>query len=141
MLQPLAWSPCEPPTVLLPVRQPFRGTLHLGQGHSLQIGSASVRNFASTTRHGAPRTCLFDSQGCISSLGIEDGADYPNGDSCQIAVASDNTRPINVIAFQTESQYDELVVNGVAYSGSDGPASVVPTEDIFWASDPWLPGR
>ncbi|CAE7032759.1 rngB [Symbiodinium sp. CCMP2592] len=83
----------------------------------------------------ASGTCLIDRDGCISSPGIEDGSDYPNDDSCQIAVASNNTLPINVIAFNTETGYDSLIVNGVSYSGSEGPVNIVPTKDISWTSD------
>eukprot|EP00439_Symbiodinium_sp_Y106_P022976 s1652_g2.t2 len=83
----------------------------------------------------ASGTCLIDGLGCISSSGTEDGNDYPNGDSCQILVTPNNTLPINVIAFNTEANYDSLIVNGVSYSGSEGPVGIVPTEDISWESD------
>ena len=53
-------------------------------------------------------------------------------------MAANNTLPISVIAFDTEAEYDELVVNGVAYSGSRGPNGIVPTGAITWSSDPWL---
>ena len=78
----------------------------------------------------------MDSAGCISSPGFGDG-EYPSDDKCLIAVAPDNTLPINVIAFNTGKD-DFLVVNGVAYFGSASPMGIVPTENITWSTDAWL---
>ena len=42
-----------------------------------------------------------------------------------------------VTSFSTESGYDELIVDGVSYSGSSGPSgvSVSTSTSITWASD------
>ena len=42
-----------------------------------------------------------------------------------------------VMAFSTERGFDELIVNGVSYSGSSGPSgvSVWASTSIIWVSD------
>ena len=84
----------------------------------------------------APRTCVLGGDGCISSSGYP-SSNYPDNDACTISVDSSNTRLIDVVAFSTENNYDKLWVNGIAYDGtstSDGPAGIVPTQDIVWDS-------
>ena len=41
-------------------------------------------------------------------------------------------RTCEVMSFSTEEDFDELVVNGVYYSGSAGPDGVVPQGTIRW---------
>jgi hypothetical protein len=43
--------------------------------------------------------------------------------------------PIVVAKFQTERGYDKLTVDGVVYSGTDGPNGITPKEVITWYSD------
>lgn len=103
----------------------------------------------STIANGAPATttvgggkawivvkgpCTIDSSSCASS------ANYPNtyghDEECTIRVLDQSlVAPINVEAFSTEKYYDKLSVNGVVYSGKDGPAGVTPHGDITWRSD------
>jgi hypothetical protein len=61
---------------------------------------------------------------------------YGNSQSCVISVLG-NVGAITVEAFSTESGYDKLTVNGMAYSGSAGPQGVTPTPsvNITWLSD------
>ncbi|CAE7377068.1 Dmbt1 [Symbiodinium natans] len=85
----------------------------------------------------ASGTCVLGGDGCISSSGYP-SSNYPDNDACTISVDSSNTRLIDVVAFSTENNYDKLWVNGIAYDGtstSDGPAGIVPTQDIVWDSD------
>ena len=51
-------------------------------------------------------------------------------------MADGNQKTIIVRDFQTEESYDILEVNGVSYSGSDGPGGVVPIGTIKWESAP-----
>jgi len=50
-------------------------------------------------------------------------------------VADGNSKSINVKAFDTETGYDILEVNGRQYSGTAGPNDVVPSGTITWSSD------
>ena len=50
-------------------------------------------------------------------------------------VVPNNTRAIDVINFLTEESFDSLIINGLAYSGSNGPQGVVPQEALQWISD------
>jgi len=58
---------------------------------------------------------------------------YSNQHSCVFEASFDG--PINVVAFNTESGYDVLTVNGYEYDGTSGPAGVVPTTTIYWTAD------
>ena len=47
-------------------------------------------------------------------------SEYANDQACTIHVLWENV-VLSVAAFRTESRYDAMVVNGVAYSGAYGP--------------------
>jgi len=57
---------------------------------------------------------------------------YSDRQDCSFTMSK---RAISVEKFNTEKNWDKLYVNGVAYSGSNGPESVVPTRTITWNSD------
>ena len=56
---------------------------------------------------------------------------YGSYEHCTIEVADNNTWPMQVLAFKTGSE-DSLMVNGQSYSGTTGPADVVPQGSIEW---------
>jgi hypothetical protein len=60
---------------------------------------------------------------------------YTNNNACTIGVFS--TVVLNVVRFSTEAYFDNLYVNGVAYSGTSGPAGVrvAAGSQIYWKSD------
>ena len=62
---------------------------------------------------------------------------YPNNDECTFELLQDPTQllAMEVIEFSTEGYFDRLTVNGVSYSGSDGPHGVIPSGTIQWSSD------
>jgi subtilisin family serine protease len=80
-------------------------------------------------------------------------ADGPDGDDCvqspnYPSSYSDNhkcvintnhiffaSRTINVATYNTEAQYDKLTVNGVSYTGTDGPNGIKPVASITWSAD------
>lgn len=77
--------------------------------------------------------CVMDSKQCISTNNFPQN--YTAKDYCKIAVNPELSKPIVVETFATEKNYDTLMVNCKAFSGSQGPAGVVPDVDIFWSSD------
>lgn len=54
---------------------------------------------------------------------------------CAIAVNTTAAVPIVVQNFSTEKDYDAVIVNCKIYSGTDGPAGVIPDSTIYWFSD------
>merc|ERR1740130_1599480 len=75
----------------------------------------------------------MDENGCASSPN-HPGL-YGNSESCTIGVDVGSIGPIAVLFFKTEESYDGLQVNGIFYSGNNGPSNVVPSGDITWSSD------
>lgn len=78
-------------------------------------------------------TCTVDDKGCAMSTNYPD--EYPVSEHCTIKV-NVPSKPITVKTFGTEQGYDLLTVNGVPYSGLDGPEGLIPEGDITWYSDP-----
>ena len=63
-------------------------------------------------------------------------SNYGNSQSCTITPTSLAVgQLLSATAFDTESNYDLLVVNGVAYSGTSGPSGVVLGSAFTWSSD------
>eukprot|EP00438_Fugacium_kawagutii_P016157 Skav224591 [mRNA] locus=scaffold2684:143458:144360:- [translate_table: standard] len=79
--------------------------------------------------------CQVDGFGCVSSPGFAYGNNYGNSEKCRIAVNSEVVAPLRVESFSTESNYDKLIVNCRAYSGSIGPSGVIPVSSITWSTD------
>ena len=82
----------------------------------------------------APSLCTINVvTGCVSSSQFPQ--QYLNDDACLITVLEGGT--VSSTAFTTESGFDELTINGVAYSGVTGPVDVpVDANDkIEWVSD------
>mmetsp|Transcript_81859 Transcript_81859/g.226869 ORF Transcript_81859/g.226869 Transcript_81859/m.226869 type:complete len:1040 (+) Transcript_81859:105-3224(+) len=77
--------------------------------------------------------CTIDYQGCVLSPNFP--GNYSNRDTCVITVNVNKTGPLSVAHFSTERGNDVLIVNGVRYSGVNGPAAVQPSEDMVWFSD------
>lgn len=78
------------------------------------------------------RACRVDSDGCLQ--GPRYPSSYRNSQNCEVTVADGNSKSINVKAFDTETGYDILEVNGRQYSGTAGPNDVVPSGTITWSS-------
>lgn len=78
------------------------------------------------------RACRVDSDGCLQSPRYP--SSYRNSQNCEVTVADGNSKSINVKAFDTETGYDILEVNGRQYSGTAGPNDVVPSGTITWSS-------
>jgi len=73
--------------------------------------------------------CIIDAKGCAKrDL-------YGNGEFCKILVNNTAAKPIVVEKFYTEKYYDLLIVNEVAYSGTQGPEGIIPQGVIIWRSD------
>merc|ERR1719277_2585712 len=85
-----------------------------------------------------PPPCVWELTGsgcqcagdCISSLNYP--ANYGNNQECSVEFGS--AVPLSFEAFNTESSYDFLTVDGVQYSGTSGPASGS-YSGLSWASD------
>merc|ERR1719343_1226607 len=67
---------------------------------------------------------------CISSNNHP--GNYGNNEACTITVQE---VALTVDAFNTESRYDFLTVDGTAYSGTSGPSSGTYSGLISWSSD------
>lgn len=77
--------------------------------------------------------CTMDAEACVQS------PNYPNkyeaNERCTITVKESSAVPIVVEHFQTERNYDKLEVDGVVYTGSQGPDGVTPKAVVTWYSD------
>merc|ERR1740124_1226312 len=63
-------------------------------------------------------------------------SEYAGGQSCTITPESPAVGLLlSATAFNTESGYDKLIVNGVAYSGTTGPSHVLLGSAFTWSSD------
>mmetsp|Transcript_88816 Transcript_88816/g.108644 ORF Transcript_88816/g.108644 Transcript_88816/m.108644 type:complete len:417 (+) Transcript_88816:85-1335(+) len=82
--------------------------------------------------------CVMDEKQCIMTPGFP--KNYTSADYCRIAVNDAAAVPIVVEKFQTENNYDSLIVNCEPFSGDRSPSGIVPNSDIFWASDGSLTG-
>lgn len=76
-------------------------------------------------------SCAVQDGGCISSPNYP--STYAANQSCSIKVNGDFL--LDIKHFQTEPDFDVLVVNGVNYSGTVGPVRVTPNGTITWMSD------
>lgn len=83
--------------------------------------------------------CVMDKNQCIMSPGFP--KNYTSADYCRIAVNDTAAVPIAVEKFDTENNYDSLIVNCESFSGKRSPNGVIPESDIFWTSDGSLTGE
>ena len=134
-MESISTSPHRPPKLALCRAMGCAARACASMGIGLQHLEGSCGSAVSYAASVA-RSCVLEGDGCIASTNYP--SNYPNDDSCTIQVDSDNTRQIRVDAFDTESGWDKLVVNGVEYDGTSGPAGVVPTSDMQWTSVSWL---
>ena len=81
-------------------------------------------------------------KGCTTSGSCFQSLNYPNdygyGETCSITVLSVlSGESLNSIVFDTQLNYDKLIVKGVEYSGTSGPSDIaVSVNDVFtWSSD------
>ncbi|CAE7405136.1 UVR8 [Symbiodinium sp. CCMP2592] len=83
--------------------------------------------------------CKVDGN-CISSPDFPDM--YPNSHECIFTGPPVDQRRLlvmDVVEFSTEDGYDDLMVNGVRYSGDVGPHEQVPRGTIAWHADAIVP--
>ena len=103
-----------------------------------QFPNYCMSNFSQTMNQRRPtvmRSCVVENE-CVASTNFPDN--YPNSDRCVVqAVHLDPQHPpvIHVEAFDIESGWDFLTVNGIEYSGVTGPSAVVPQGNITWSAD------
>ena len=89
----------------------------------------------------APATAYFIVYGpctingtCVRSPNYP--SNYGNGQSCTITPEAPAVGLLlSAIAFETEQNYDKLIVNGVTYSGTTGPSNVLLESAFTWSSD------
>ena len=63
-------------------------------------------------------------------------SEYGNSQSCTITPTSLAVgQLLSATAFNTESGYDKLIVNGATYDGTTGPSNVVLGSAFTWSSD------
>jgi len=79
--------------------------------------------------------CSVDQVGCIMSPGYDadKGTLYGNAQACVFSVNS--AAVIEAQDFNTEADYDILVVDSLKYSGSKSPHQKTPSASITWSSD------
>ncbi|CAE7245128.1 Scube1, partial [Symbiodinium natans] len=71
---------------------------------------------------------------CIRAVKLYPREPYYTNEECVINVADGNSKPLRVLDFETDDG-DVLTVNGVNYSGYNGPVGVVPQGPITWSTD------
>ncbi|CAE7215002.1 unnamed protein product [Symbiodinium sp. CCMP2592] len=84
----------------------------------------------------AEGSCALGNDGCISSSRYGT-LNYPPNDACTITLINES-RVLQVEAFNTEQSWDRLTVNGLGYSGPtrrEGPNDVIPAGNITWLAD------
>ena len=89
----------------------------------------------------APATAYFIVYGpctingtCVRSPNYP--SNYGNGQSCTITPEAPAVGLLlSAIAFETEQNYDKLIVNGVTYDGTTGPSNVLLGSAFTWSSD------
>merc|ERR1711904_102174 len=75
---------------------------------------------------------MGDDESCVMSNNYPEN--YGTTEKCTIRAHQEV--PLRVISFSTEPRYDELVVNGNTYSGTEGPRDGdVPKGEMTWESD------
>ena len=77
--------------------------------------------------------CSVGDDGCIVSTNFPN--EYPNDDTCIIEVEPGEGKSLEVLAFSTEAGRDTVQVNGIDFSGTEGPEGLVPAGSILWRSD------
>jgi len=79
--------------------------------------------------------CEVVGKDCVQSPNYPDK--YASNQECDIMIAADKwaNKAIDVVDFQTELDYDVLVVNGEQYHGDVGPQGATPAGALRWSSD------
>jgi len=77
--------------------------------------------------------CVINGDGCLTSPNYP--LTYISDQACTVILAASNSMAIQVVDFQVEDYFDFLEVNGLHYTGGEGPGGVVPTAQITWSSD------
>ena len=95
----------------------------------------------STTRAGFTLSpgddCTVSANGaCVESDGYGAGG-YSDAQSCSITLQP--SAALEVIGFAVEDGYDYMTISGTRYTGTNGPAGVIPTTTIEWTSDHMVP--
>ena len=78
--------------------------------------------------------CTARGDGCVTSPNYPN--DYAGDDKCVMKAEKDIVLTVPEEAFLTESYFDKMMVNDVAYEGSTGPDGVMPSSgQIVWTTD------
>merc|ERR550532_563789 len=77
--------------------------------------------------------CTVDADHCVLSPNFP--RPYANNKDCTIRIKKSEGVRLNVVAFETESGYDKLKVNGQDYDGTDGPHLELATGNMEWDAD------
>lgn len=103
------------------------------------LGGSTRTLSSSTAWHSIVGPCQVRQDGCLESPGYP--LAYGNDEQCELMPDSGfwADKVMNVVFFQTEGCCDKLEVNGIAYSGHDGPAGIKPSSMVYWSSDDQLP--
>ena len=81
--------------------------------------------------------CTVSANGaCVESDGYGAGG-YQDAQSCSITLQP--SAALEVISFAVEDGYDHMTISGTQYTGTNGPAGVIPTTTIEWTSDHMVP--
>ena len=81
--------------------------------------------------------CTVSANGaCVESDGYGAGG-YQDAQSCSITLQP--SAALEVISFAVEDYFDHMTISGTQYTGTNGPAGVIPTTTIEWTSDHMVP--
>jgi hypothetical protein len=75
--------------------------------------------------------CSMDGANCVKSANYP--SNYGNSQLCTVAI--NPAAKIDVVAFNTERRYDDVIVNGVIYDGSGSGLEGKVTSELSWSSD------
>ena len=81
--------------------------------------------------------CTVSANGaCVESDGYGAGG-YSDAQACSITLQP--SAALEVISFAVEDYFDHMTISGTQYTGTNGPAGVIPTTTIEWTSDHMVP--
>jgi len=93
-------------------------TSTLGSTHGVAIDAVGSEEDCSVL--------VTDEEGCVSVV------DHGHNERCTFNMPA---LPLHVVQFNTEQCCDKLTVNGIRYSGRNGPEGVTPNGPLSWYSD------
>jgi len=113
--------------------RPFNTTSTATTTAAMHVGPPQANGGEWLLHSGA---CTLDSARCLSSPNYP--RDYGGGQSCNASVTA--AAAMRVEHFETARILDVLTVDGVNYSGTDGPPDALVCCSVLWRSDPTSTG-